>query len=102
MIELVLLIDILGRMFENLSMGYDIVIVLATTLFCVILAAADSRVAVMTAFMLYTGEFIMFYEANLQGYSVNTYYPAAAMMLSFIILTLLLLQTYKSQNQVIV
>lgn len=91
--------DAIDTMSDNLDMSMADVIMVVLSCGIVVIAAAEVRIAIMCAFLLYGSLFIVFTLATQEGISnFDPYYSGVAMMLTFVILVLSLLISYKKVN----
>lgn len=91
--------DPISNMENNLQMSMADIIMVILSCGLVVISAFDTRIALMSALLLYTSVFILFTVATEEGYTGFTpYYSGVAMMLCFVLLAISLLVTYKKSN----
>lgn len=83
----------------NLQMSVADIIMIILSCGIIVIAAVEARIALMCAFLIYGGLFILFTFMTEEGMSgFNPYYSGVAMMVCFVIICLSLLITYKKAN----
>jgi len=90
----------LDLILDNLGVTAPILLLLILACIGIVLAAIDPRISVMFVFMGLISEFIIFYSLNALGSSFNLYPIAAGIILCFIFMALLILDSYKSGQQI--
>ena len=79
---------------SNLGMGLEDLILFGTALSCIIPAIKDVRIGVMAALIMFTGEFVMFYELGM-----NYIKALILVFVSVVILALSLLIGYQKSTR---